>query len=404
VLSLPEPYAMRPLICPQCGGQIDQYPAGATFATCEYCATKFLIDDNKAPRIPPKPPEPLDIDLSTPDPTASFVKILGAVVLALVIIGFIALVSINSSKTGPSRSIVPTLFKTPSPTPVPTATPDAAVLRFGGPGTEDGQFDDATSIAVDEQGRIYVADSTLRVQQFDETGRFIKVLHVPAKGRNYDRAHAIYKIVVGADGRLFVAVGGVILIYSSNWSATPRVVQVAPDYIQDLALKADGSMLAVSDNDRVETLLFVSKTGAVTRRVEGFHTDALNAAVSPLETAAELVRIAVDSKGDVFSIYALSAAGNYTLSYNDDDLRIARFAPNAKFIKAFVGAGSVNAMAFDANDRLNVAAGKGVSVFDLDGNTLAYVPTDEIDAFALDHVGCVYIITNNTVAKFRPIE
>ncbi|HEV7699860.1 MAG TPA: hypothetical protein VGO43_06500, partial [Pyrinomonadaceae bacterium] len=331
---------MRPLICPQCGGQIDEYPAGATFATCEYCSTKFLIESNKAPRapeptIPLGPAQPPNLD--TGDPTTSFVKILGMVLGAIAVISTIAVVATQNKKpyssSGPS---VGSLFRTPSPTPVPTATPDTSILRFGERGTYDGQFDGASSIAVDKLGRIYVSDNKLRVQQFDEKGNFIKVLQVPAKGRNYDRAHSIDKIEVGTDGKLYVAVGGVILIYTENWAAAPRVVQVAPDYIQDFALKADGSMLAVSDNDRIETLIFVNKSGGITRRIEGFHTDALNAAVSPLETAAEAVRIAVDAKGNIFSVYALGALGSYTLSYNNEDLAIALLTPEAKFIRQFV--------------------------------------------------------------------
>lgn len=387
---------MRPLICPQCGGQIDEYSPGATFTVCEYCGTRFLIEANKAPSVPVEPP-----DLEVADPTAPFVKILAAVIAAIAIVGFIAIVSVKNKKPD-SPSYFPTLRGTPVPSVAPTATPDTALLRFGGTGAENGQFDDATSIAVDGQGMIYVADG-LRVHQFDANGKFQKSLQVPAKGRNYERAHNIYKIAVTSDERLVVCVGGVILVYSPTLSGPPRTIQVAPDFIQDFVVKADGSMLAVSDNDRVETLLFINKNGAVTRHIEGFHTDALNAKVSPLDTGIELVRIAVDAKGNIFSVYALGAAGNYTLSYNDKDLAIARFTPDAKFVRSFPGSTDIAGLAVDKWNRLEVAVGSTVVAYDSDGNNLGSRSTEDIGSFALDADGNIYTITNNTVAKFPPI-
>ena len=38
---------MEALICPQCGGQITEYRPDAKFTTCSYCATKFVVADNK---------------------------------------------------------------------------------------------------------------------------------------------------------------------------------------------------------------------------------------------------------------------------------------------------------------------------------------------------------------------
>ena len=42
---------MEPLICPQCGGQITDYSPGQAFATCGYCGTRFLIE-NQIPQAP----------------------------------------------------------------------------------------------------------------------------------------------------------------------------------------------------------------------------------------------------------------------------------------------------------------------------------------------------------------
>lgn len=393
---------MRPLICPQCGGQIDEYVAGATFTTCEYCSTKFLIEPNKAPKQPPA--KPVDFDMPPTDVTEPFVKIIGVVIGVIVVVSLISLLVFKGAKPGASSvSSVPSVFRS-SPTPSPTPEPDRAILRFGGTGAENGLFDDASSIAVDKQGQIYVADNKLRVQQFDAQGVFLKLLKVPANGRNYERARVIDKIAVASDGRLFVAVGGVILIYSQNWAAAPRVVHVAPDFIQDFYLKADGSMLAVADNDRIETLIYVNKNGGVTRRVEGFHTDALEASIAPLATAAESVRIAVDSAGNIFSVYALGALGSYSISHNTEDLAIARLTPAAKFVKKFDPVFNASALVVDQKNRLCISTRESVVLLDADGNNVGHFRANErIDAFTLDKDGYIYTIANNTVAKYEPV-
>lgn len=125
--------------------------------------------------------------------------------------------------------------------------------------------------------------------------------------------------------------------------------------------------------------------------------------MSPLETAAELVRIAVDGDGNLASVYALDAANNYTLNYNDKDMRIARFSPAGKFVKAFAATTKIAGLAFDEKNRLYVAAGSGVTLFDGDGNNIGTIGTDHIDFFTVDKAGYVYVLSNDAVAKYAPI-
>src|SRR3954454_21484673 len=147
---------MEPLICPQCGGQITEYKPGATFATCEYCSTKFLISENKQERpvyTTPEPAEPVQTAFAPP-----LGAIFAALMVAMVLIVFIAAIRIKKdpvSSTTSSRT-------TPSPKSSPTASPDLALLRFGTTGADNGQFNGADSIAVDSDGRIYVSDDKLR--------------------------------------------------------------------------------------------------------------------------------------------------------------------------------------------------------------------------------------------------
>ncbi|HOD39971.1 MAG TPA: hypothetical protein PKL57_05395, partial [Candidatus Wallbacteria bacterium] len=54
------------------------------------------------------------------------------------------------------------------------------LLKFGGAGTGDGQFDSPAAIAINDTGEIYVADKgNKRIQKFDKNGRFILKFGTP---------------------------------------------------------------------------------------------------------------------------------------------------------------------------------------------------------------------------------
>ncbi len=396
---------MRPLICPQCGGQITEYEPGATFTVCEYCSTRFLIEENKQPRTPPVFVEPPD--LGPPDSAAPFVRILGLSIGAIAVVVVLALVLAKSGTTSNGYSISSTPSKTVTTvkTPVPTPTPDAALLRFPVQDAARGQLAESEAIAVDPSGAIYVGDDKLRVQQFDANGNFVRMMTAPEKGRNYERARNINKIAVDTSGKTYVAVGGVILVYGKEWKGVQRVIHVAPDYIQDFVLRPDGSMLAVSVDDRVETLLFINKAGGVSKRIRGFHTDALRSSMSPLETAAESVRIAVAGDGSIYSLYALGALGSYSLSIGDGDLRVAKFTPEGKFQKAFAPSPDSRGIYVDSTDRLIVSDTAVVKVLDGQGAVVTGLPSiSSLTALALSENGEVYTLADNAVAKWRLTE
>jgi len=162
-------------------------------------------------------------------------------------------------------------------------------------------------------------------------------------------------------------------------------------------------MLAVSYSERIETLLFVNKQGGITRRVEGFHTDGLNAAPSPLQTALASLRLAVDSKGNIFSIYALGALGGYSLSYSDEDLSIARSTPAAKFVKAFAPTKNASCILVDALDRLYVSRENSITTYDADGNVTGGLSAGPgLSRFTIDKAGQIYTIAQDSIAKYAP--
>lgn len=107
------------------------------------------------------------------------------------------------------------------------------MLEFGGKGTGDGLFQDADKIAVDRQGRIYVADKTLRIQQFNENGAFLKVWQIPTETKFYKRARSIRKIGIDHQDRLYVLVAGLVLVYENSSNELQKVIHFEPNPIQD---------------------------------------------------------------------------------------------------------------------------------------------------------------------------
>jgi hypothetical protein len=389
---------MEPLICPQCGGQITSYEPGATFATCGYCATKFLIAQNKQSDVAP--------DLSPPVTSVSPRVISVIVVAVLVAVAFGLIAAMFGKKSPPTTG---TTSRTPyATTPKPASGSAAAapsnLLEFGGKGTGNGLFQDANSIAVDTKGRIYVSDDSMRVQQFDEKGQYLRTIQVPTKGRNYDKARTVEKIAVGDDGKLYVAVGGVLLVYADGASEFSKTIQVAPDYIEDFALKSDGGVLAVSTNDQIETLLYINKAGSISRRIRGFHTDALDAAISPRQTAVASIRIAVDGAGRIFSVYALGDLGSYSISSNNDELLIAHFNADGKFLNKFVQSMTSCGIAVDNQGRVYVSDSESIDAYNERGEPSGAVTSvGRATAFALDKDNNVYVLREDKVIKRPPI-
>jgi peptidylamidoglycolate lyase len=74
--------------------------------------------------------------------------------------------------------------------------------QFGSKGAAPGQFDLPHGIAVDGDGRVYVADrGNARIQVFDADGRFLADWKSEELGRPYG-------IAIGADGKAYVVDGG----------------------------------------------------------------------------------------------------------------------------------------------------------------------------------------------------
>ncbi|HLM62391.1 MAG TPA: hypothetical protein VK308_16435 [Pyrinomonadaceae bacterium] len=391
---------MKPLICPQCGGKITDYKPWDNFATCEYCTTRFVIEQQK-----PAAAEP--VYQSLPTSSLSPNTIIGFVVGACLFVGgifFIAILSRKKPEPNLNFGGYSKPYSTPTLSPLlsPTPTPNPNLLEFGGKGTGNGLFQDADSIAVDSKGRIYVADNTLRVQQFNEKGEFIKLWQVPSETGYYKRARSIGKIAVDDQDRLHVLIAGLVLIYESESSEPLKLVHFAPNPIQDFTIRSDGGRLYLINEGETEYFVQVNSGGKTVRRVNGFHTKAADASMQPFATGLAAIRFAVDGAGNIYSIYALGDLGSYQLSYNDEDFRIFRFTPEGKYVNKFAQTMNSCGIAIDNQSRIYISDNDLIDVYSNNGELKAGIyGLRGIDAFALDKQNNVYVLMDDKVIK-RP--
>ena len=393
---------MKPLICPQCGGKITEYGQWQKIINCQYCSTRFISGQENA--------EPA-ARFETPRDASEVLNngqnlVVGVVAAVCLLFGGIIVLSLVKTKPKSPPPTYPVYKATPplpqkSASPLPTPNPN--LLEFGGKGTGNGLFQDADALAVDGKGRIYVADDSLRVQQFNEKGEFLKLWQIPSTGKHYKRARTIQKISVDDKDRLYVLVGGVVQMWEQETTDLPEMsYHAAPDYMVDFALRSDGGLLMVAVNDDFETLIFMNRNEKVTRRIEGFHTETAAAALSPRETGLAAIRLATDGAGNIFSVYAFGDLGSYQLSYDTEDLVMLRFTPEGKYVNKFVQTMNSCGIALDNQSRIYISDEEQIKIYTNNGALVETVSDlGSIDAFALDKENNIYVLSDDKIVK-RP--
>lgn len=274
--------------CPSCAGDLSVKSDEKT-TTCPYCGSSVLVPEElrDEPQIGPT----VVIETARTARSAASCVII-AVALGTLLISGLTVFLLTSAGSNGGESLL---------------QGDADVLlTFGAEGTGHGYFSDPRHIAVDGEGRIYVADYTTgRIQAFDGSGGFLRQWNV--EGVN-DEAY-ISSMDASQDGIVYVTETGRILVYDGA-SGEPLGRLTDIEGFSDLFVTEDGDVLAAmwSCGDR---LCRFAPDGTVELDIEGAVDEAAGSGeLSPL--------IAADGTGDIFvlgtftgSVYRFDDEGVY---------------------------------------------------------------------------------------------
>lgn len=371
------------LQCPSCGAPLDYDPRGEGETTrCPFCESTVLLPERERPFTQPQ----IVIERkSSGDDTAVTAGIIVAVVSVIVTAAVIAYAfhSYYSTSTNARRST--SSANTRSSLASKGAGDGSAQpeLSFGSEGMGPGNFNDARSIAVDAEGRIYVGEySGGRIQVFDAAGKFLTQWtadrRMPLRGMSADRR-----------GTLYVVQSGTIKRYEG---ATGKDLgALASGGYDDVTTTADGGLVAFSWQAR-DDITRLDSSGRVTKTIR--------AAISGQTEKSELnARVACDGAGNV---YALGTFNN----------AIFKFSPEGKFLTQFGGDGdqagqfrAPSAIAVDNQGRVYVSDFKGVQVFDPQGRYLGLIKVKgAASGLVFNDRGELFVVARTQVYKFAPFN
>jgi sugar lactone lactonase YvrE len=355
---------IQTLKCPSCSAPVEfeEETAGRTLR-CPFCYTVCVVPeslrrDEKDNRVV------ITFSGGQGNPLSKGRPVLALVIVGVILAGtvgvIIAVSSLVSNVTSTVSKVTPQPPSTLAPPalpkglPVPTkpglGAPCSASESFerGSEGIGQGMFTDARSIAVDGEGRIYVAEYTGgRVQVFDPSGKFITQwmadAKMPLRGMAADRRGTVYIAQKGKIDRYDGATGKKLgeLPFPEGWG------------FDDVTATADGGLVAAWYRNRDDIVRFDS-SGQVSK--------VIREAISGQTERSELdTRVAVDGLGNIYALGHFNSA-------------VLKFTPDGKFVNKFGGAGeqpgqfrAPQAIAVDGRGRVYVSDIKGIQVFDSDG-------------------------------------
>lgn len=288
----------------------------------------------------------------------------------------------------------PNATRAPSVTPTPGF---ARVMRqIGTAGTGPGQFKDARYITLDQQGNLFVGESTgSRIQRLDPQGVFqdqwLMNPKVPLRGLAADFRGNVYAVQDGVITKFNAATGD--KVGELEFGGGPG--------FDDVAVLPDGGLVATWYENRTgiitsiegnrDDLVRFDRNGKVTQVVKGI--------VSGQTGDPELDnKLAVDGQANI-----------YILSGTFDDA-VFKYSYEGKFITRFGSRGeaagqfsSPNDIATDGQGRVYVADSNRVLVFAGDGRYLDSTGPIQGPAFglAVDSGDHLWVVTGTQVNEFE---
>jgi hypothetical protein len=366
-------YKAQVFECPSCGANL-AVPDADSFQ-CEYCGKLVMVPPElRVHRPEPESPTPTRVsgepsrldwekDILT-DPDKGSVKhkrtqmvLVLSISVVILITGAVGLLIALIPSSDSSIVIEPAETQV-SITPLPTMVQFARLaMVFGSKGDQPGQFEDARSIAVDDQGNIFVADYTSgRINKFDSQGNFLKLIQVKSVDGNADVY--IYGIAADANGNLYVACDGNILKYNSS---SGELVLTIPDqwpdiYFESVVVAPDGNLYSTNGMAGADDVIILNPQGELLAHwvdtIDNVNRD---------DPSIELA-LGVDHSG---MVYILSPFGNKVYRYNPDGTYNFSFGEEGDQAGQF--SLSTGMLAITEKDNLVISDVYRVDLFDQNG-------------------------------------
>ena len=384
------------LKCPSCGAPVDYEDENdkRTFR-CPFCNNTIAV-----PAEFRRKQESQQIHLSFNPQVGEGVKKAGLalLIIPIAIIAFVGIIiavvvfNVTRSTTRSISKVTPPQINFPNlsglypgSSPGKNAENSIATLamKFGSKGTGPGYFEDARSIAVDGEGRIYVGEYTGgRIQVFDSAGKFVTQwmadTEMPLRG-----------LAAARDGTVYIVQRGEILKYEGpTGKPLGKVAFAGGNGFDDVTVLADGSLLAAWVRASGDDIVRLDRSGNPTLM--------LRKAISSQSRRSELdMHLAADGVGN---IYALGTFNRAVFKFSPDGRYQTRFGSSGDQPGQF---GAPSAIAVDNQSRVYVTDFKGIQVFDADGR---YIDVFDVEGAASGLVfndkNELFVVARTQVFKF----
>lgn len=296
------------------------------------------------------------------------------IVLVFLVIGFVIFINFRSSPTKNTNS-------KNSNSSESTFAHNA--MAFGEEGMGPGQFKDARSVSVDDNGRIYVAEyQGGRIQVFNSAGKF-------QTQWSADRKAVVLGLAADRRGLVYIVHPGRIVKYNAsngeNLGDLPNLNSFVKEYYSAVAVALDGNVYAVGGNSKI---VKITPSGQVSTAVD---------VQKQAGEEVDLEQIAIDGSGHIYGL-------------DTHDGSVLKFGANGRFMTRFGGKGtgtgqftSPSDLAVDGQGRVFVAdAGRGVHAFSEAGQFLAlFGPKNSVYGIAFASDKELIVCSRNDHRIFR---
>jgi outer membrane protein assembly factor BamB/ribosomal protein L7/L12 len=260
-------------------------------------------------------------------------------------------------------------------------------LEFGKDGIGPGYFKGASFVSVDNNGHIFVGESSGgRIQVFDEKGNYLNSW--VARG---DETGDIYLmgIAAGRDGSLYAVINSQLYVYEGMTGSLIGPLEHPDGWgFTDVAYAADGSILAAWYKNRDDLIRF-DPAGEVSLLLE----DAIGGVTGDSEMD---MHIAVDGVGNI-----------YELAYFNQGVFI--FSPSGRYISRFGSMGdeagqfsSPRSIAIDNLGKIYISDFPGVMIYANDGRYLDTLAVNgAVNGMTFDDQNNLYLVTDDHVYRYK---